>query len=98
MQNPLIEEVKSITTSEKQKMVLDGRDAEIIKNKKVLLIDDTFSTGNSFRAMIGLLKNLNVKITNMATVLREGDFDISDIEKQTNLRFLFLENLPLFVK
>ncbi|MEG1782691.1 MAG: phosphoribosyltransferase family protein [Oscillospiraceae bacterium] len=90
MLNPIITTVKSITTQETQKMVVDGRDADKIRDKKVLLLDDVVSTGGTFSAMEALLAQLNSKIVAYAAVLKEGT-DFSD-EK-----LYYIQDLPLFI-
>jgi len=95
MKNPIIVEVKSITTTSKQIMVLEERAVEKIKGKRVCLIDDVISTGGSYRAMIELVKKAGADIVFAGAVLREGDFDISDIENSVG-RISYLENLPVF--
>jgi adenine phosphoribosyltransferase len=72
MLNPIETDVKSITTQGLQKMVVDGVDADKIRGKKVLLLDDVVSTGGTFDAMKHILDRLNCKITAYAAVLREG--------------------------
>lgn len=88
--------VKSITTSNNQLMVLNGSDAEKIKGKLVCIIDDVVSTGESFRSMLDLMSKAGAKIGFAATVLREGKFDISDIEKRIGMNIFYLSELPIF--
>ena len=59
MVNPIETSVKSITTLAVQKMVVDGVDADKIRGKKVLLMDDVVSTGGTFHAMEKLLAVLD---------------------------------------
>ena len=47
--------VRSITTAREQKLYLDGADAELIKGKRVLIVDDVISTGESLRALEALV-------------------------------------------
>ena len=83
-------EVKSITTDAVQKMVVDIRDADKIRGKKVLLLDDVVSTGGTFRAMEVLLDQIGVEIVGYSAVLREGtDFP--------NDKLYYLNELPIFV-
>ena len=84
-------EVKSITTRAVQKMVVDIRDANKIRGKKVLLMDDVVSTGGTFHAMQALLDNIgDVEIVGYAAVLREGtDFEDDNL--------YYIQDLPTFV-
>ena len=90
MLNPIETSVKSITTNDVQKMVVDGRDADKIRGKKVLLLDDVVSTGGTFQAMKALLDRLDSKIVGYAAVLKEGtDFEDKNL--------YYIQDLPLFI-
>jgi adenine phosphoribosyltransferase len=89
MDAPMIHEVESITTKEKQMLCLDGNDVALIQGKRVAIIDDVISTGESLRAVEELVKKAGGEIVVKAAILAEGDAaDRKDI--------LFLEKLPLF--
>ncbi|MCQ2471712.1 MAG: adenine phosphoribosyltransferase [Clostridia bacterium] len=91
MTNPVTVEVKSITTASVQTLILDSADGEQMRGKKVLVIDDVISTGESLAAVEKLLEKFDVNIVAKAAVLAEGDAaDRDDI--------VFLEKLPLFFK
>lgn len=91
MTNPVKVEVQSITTKSVQTLILDGLDGEQIKGKKVLVVDDVISTGESLIAVEKLLEKFDVDIAGKVAVLAEGDSaDRDDI--------IFLEKLPLFFK
>lgn len=89
MNHPLINKVTSITTQKEQLLCLDGADADFIKGKRVGLIDDVISTGESLRALEELVKEAGATVTAKAAILAEGDAkDREDI--------IYLEYLPLF--
>lgn len=91
MDSPIIDEVLSITTQKKQILVLDEQDATYIKGKRVAIIDDVISTGESLQAIERLVEACGGIITAKAAILAEGDAaDRKDI--------IFLETLPLFTK
>lgn len=82
-------EVRSITTMHIQKLVIDTADAEMIKGKKVLIVDDVISTGESLHAMEELVNRAGGIIAGKMAVLAEGDAkDRDDI--------ITLAPLPLF--
>lgn len=82
-------EVQSITTAAKQVLYLDGGDAEYMNGKRVLIVDDVISTGESLHALEALVKQAGGNIVGRMAVLAEGEAaDRTDI--------LFLEKLPLF--
>ncbi len=91
MRNPVEITVNSITTQNEQKLYFGENDAEFLKDKRVLLVDDVISTGNSLNALQKLVEMTGAKIVGRAAVLAEGDAkDRDDI--------IFLEELPLFFK
>ena len=84
-------ETQSITTEAKQTLYIDGDDAEYMKGKKVLIVDDVISTGGSLKSLENLVNLAGGQIVGKMTVLAEGEAaDRDDI--------IFLEKLPLFDK
>lgn len=91
MKDPIKIDVKSITTSKVQSLYLDSDDAKQLDGKRVLIVDDVISTGESLHAIEGLLKQTGAQIVGKMAVLAEGDAaDRKDI--------IYLEKLPLFFK
>jgi len=89
MENPLVEEVQSITTKGKQMLVLNGPDRQKITGKKVCVVDDVVSTGGSIKAVQRLLEKANAKVVCKAAVLlEEGGYEGKDL--------VYLEKLPIF--
>lgn len=83
--------VNSITTANEQKLYLGEDDVKFLKGKRVLLVDDVVSTGESLIALEHLMDSCGAEIVGKACVLAEGDAkDRDDIT--------FLEPLPLFYK
>lgn len=91
MRNPVGVEVNSITTSEAQRLFLGESDVEFLKGKRVLIVDDVISTGESLAALEKLIEKTEAKIVGKAAVLAEGDAKNRD-------DIIFLEPLPLFFK
>lgn len=89
MQDVLCVEVKSITTSAVQKLYLDGNDAAMMKGKRVLIVDDVISTGESLHALEELVKAAGGEIVGKMAILAEGD-------AQERQDLIYLEKLPLF--
>ena len=81
--------VKSITTMHVQKLVLDAADAELIRGKRVLILDDVISTGESLRATEELVKQAGGTVAGRMAVLAEGDAQNRD-------DIIVLAPLPLF--
>lgn len=89
MKDIISTEVNSITTANTQKLYIGGDEAAKMKDKRVLIVDDVISTGESLRAIEELVRSAGGNIIGKAAVLAEGDAsDRDDI--------IFLEKLPLF--
>ena len=81
--------VNSITTAKEQKLYLDGADAALMKGKRILIVDDVISTGESLKALEALVEKAGGNICGRMAILAEGDaIDRDDI--------IYLEPLPLF--
>ncbi len=83
--------VNSITTEGEQKLYLDIADAEIIKGKKILIVDDVVSLGQSLAAVEKLVNDAGGIICGKMFILAEGKAAKRD-------DIIFLEELPLFDK
>ena len=81
--------VKSITTAKEQKLYLDGADAKLMKGKKILVVDDVISTGESLAALEALVEQAGGIICGRMAILAEGD-------AQAREDLIYLEKLPLF--
>ena len=81
--------VRSITTDAEQHLYLDGKDAEKMKGKKILIVDDVISTGESLRAIEALVEKAGGIICGKMAILAEGD-------AQERPDLIYLEKLPLF--
>ena len=91
MKNPIAVNVKSITTANLQTLYLDSTEAEYLKGKKVLIVDDVISTGESLNALDKLVSESGGNLVGQCAVLAEGDAAQRD-------DIIFLEPLPVFPK
>ena len=82
-------EVTSITTAKKQMLYIDSDDVERMRGKRVLIIDDVISTGESLRAVEKLVKQSGGIVAGKMAILAEGDAKFRD-------DIQYLEYLPLF--
>ncbi|MDK2824295.1 MAG: adenine phosphoribosyltransferase [Clostridia bacterium] len=89
MDCPIVNEVESITTQKKQLLCLDKKDADDIKGKRVAIIDDVISTGDSIQAVEDLVKKAGGQVVAKAAILAEGSASERD-------DIIYLEELPLF--
>ena len=83
--------VNSITTDKQQKLYLDTAEAELIKGKKVLIVDDVISTGESLTAIEKLVEKAGGNIVGKMAILAEGDAQERD-------DLIYLEKLHVFDK
>lgn len=82
-------DVTSITTANRQVLCIDRADADFMCGKKVLIVDDVISTGESLKAVEKLVNQAGGTVVGKMAILAEGNAkDREDI--------LFLERLPLF--
>lgn len=81
--------VKSITTAKEQTLYLDTADAALMKGKRILVVDDVISTGESLLALEKLVEKAGGNIVGRMAILAEGD-------AQEREDLVYLEKLPLF--
>lgn len=81
--------VRSITTAKEQKLYLDTAEAELINGKKILIVDDVISTGESLKAIETLVEKAGGIVSGKMFILAEGD-------AQNRPDVIYLEKLPLF--
>ena len=78
----------SITTGAKQELHLSKHDMDLLKGKKVAIVDDVVSTGESLKGLEEIVKKAGGIINQKLFVLAEGDAkDRKDIE--------FLASIPI---
>jgi len=91
MGNSLAVSVNSITTQKEQTLYLGEDEAALMKGKRVLIVDDVISTGESLQAVRQLVSAAGAVEAAACAVLAEGD-------AVTRKDIIFLEELPLFFK
>ncbi len=91
MKNPISFEVQSITTAARQTLYLDQSDMEYMKGKKVLIVDDVVSTGESLAGLEALVQKAGGIIAGKMAILAEGD-------AKNRKDLIYLQYLPLFDK
>ena len=89
MKNVFSVKVNSITTAREQMLCIDQDDADFMRGRRVLIVDDVISTGESLRAVEELVNQAGGNIVGKMAILAEGDAtERKDI--------IYLEKLPLF--
>ena len=81
--------MNSITTAKEQMLCIDQDDVEFMQGKRVLIVDDVISTGESLRAVEELVRQAGGKVAGRMAILAEGDATKRD-------DIIYLEKLPLF--
>ena len=89
MRNVFSTDVTSITTANRQMLCIDGDDAEYMKGKRVLIVDDVISTGGSLIAVQKLVEQAGGIVVGKMAILAEGA-----AQKRDDI--IYLEKLPLF--
>ena len=89
MCNALKAETLSITTGQPQVLILDEKDSDLIKGRKVVILDDVISTGSTLQGMRMILDKANASVVAEAAILTEGD-------RAQWMHIISLGHLPLF--
>ena len=87
--DPIHVQVRSITTQHDQDLFLSGADAAKMKGRKILIVDDVISTGESLHALEELVHQAGGEVAGRMAVLAEGD-----AQKREDI--VYLEKLPVF--
>ncbi len=87
----LIAETLSITTGQPQTLILDEKDHELVKGKRVVILDDVISTGSTSQGMHRIVEKAGAKVAAEAAILTEG-------ERAKWEHIISLGHLPLFTE
>jgi len=82
-------ETLSITTGQPQTLILDEKDVELMKGKKVVILDDVISTGSTLQGMRMILDKAGSTVVAEAAIFTEGD-------RAQWMHIIALGHLPLF--
>ncbi|HLE91931.1 MAG TPA: phosphoribosyltransferase family protein, partial [Anaerolineales bacterium] len=89
MGDALEAETLSITTGQPQTLILDEKDIELMKGRKVVIVDDVISTGSTLQGMHMVLEKAGASVVREAAILTEGD-------RAQWMHIISLGHLPLF--
>src|ERR1051325_7911169 len=89
MGDALKAETLSITTGQPQTLILDEKDVELIKGKKVVIVDDVISTGSTLQGMRLVLDKAQASVVAEAAIFTEGD-------RAQWMHIIALGHLPVF--
>ncbi|HEX2998463.1 MAG TPA: phosphoribosyltransferase family protein, partial [Anaerolineales bacterium] len=91
MGNALRAETLSITTGQPQVLILDEKDLELMKGKKVVIVDDVISTGSTLQGMRLVIGKAEASVVAEASIFTEGD-------RSQWMNIISLGHLPLFTE
>jgi adenine phosphoribosyltransferase len=91
MGDALKAETLSITTGQPQILILDEKDVEMMKGKKVVIVDDVISTGSTLQGMRMILDKAGSTVAAEAAIFTEGD-------RAQWMHIIALGHLPLFTE
>lgn len=91
MGDALKAETLSITTGQPQTLILDEKDIQLMKGKKVVIIDDVISTGSTLQGMRMVLDKAGASVAGEAAIFTEGD-------RAQWMHIIALGHLPLFTE
>lgn len=89
MGDVLSAETLSITTGEPQMLYLDEKDIDLVRGKRVAIVDDVISTGSTLQAMQLLVQKANARVAAEAAIFTEG-------ERAKWANIISLGHLPVF--
>jgi adenine phosphoribosyltransferase len=89
MGNAIKAETLSITTGQPQILILDEKDRDLLKGKRVIILDDVISTGSTLQGMRMILEKAGATVAAVAAILSEGD-------RAKWMHIISLGHLPLF--
>src|ERR1041384_2169943 len=89
MGDALKAETLSITTGQPQTLLLDEKDVDMMKGKKVVIVDDVISTGSTLQGMRMILDKAGASVVAEASIFTEGD-------RAQWMHIISLGHLPLF--
>lgn len=81
---------KPVINKSKPTLVLNGPDAEILRGKKVVIVDDVVSTGRTIRVVQEMMKTIGAEVVSAVAVFKQGEK-----EEEIEVPFSFLGSLPL---
>ena len=84
-------ETLSITTGQPQTLILDEKDVELIRGRKVIIVDDVISTGSTLQGMRMVLDKASASVVAQAAIFTEGD-------RAQWMHIISLGHLPLFTE
>lgn len=73
MGDALQSETLSITTGQPQTLYLDEKDREMVKGKRVIIVDDVISTGSTLQGIRLIAEKAGAHVVAEAAILTEGD-------------------------
>lgn len=85
--------LKPISSKTKPVLVLDGRDALLLKGKKVIIVDDVVSTGRTVKVLSELMNDIGTKVVGIASIFKQGD----QLQSELN-DLIYLAKLPIDFK
>ena len=91
MIDPMVMDVKSITTEAKQQFFLGRDQQDLLRGKRVCILDDVISTGGTLRAVCGMAKALDAEVTAIACVLTEE----TPLQFFDEISVVHLDHIPL---
>lgn len=83
--------VKPFSLKSNPNLVVNGSDLEVLKGKKIIVVDDVVTTGKTIRAIDELMRAINVQILAVFAVFKQGES-----QEKINYPFFYLGKLPLF--
>jgi adenine phosphoribosyltransferase len=97
--NYVSSEIRSITTAKEEKLYLDDLNIKRIRGKRIILLDDVISTGNTMHGLMELAERSQAEVCAIAAVWLEGHWPFEQFAKEFKSgRLVFMGILPIFAE
>jgi adenine phosphoribosyltransferase len=72
-------------------LVIDGKDADLLRGKKVIILDDVVSSGKTISAICNLVEEIGGKVVKVVAIFKQ-----EGLKEDLGKNFLYLSTLPVF--
>lgn len=72
-------------------LVIDGKDADLLRGKKVIVLDDVVSSGKTINAICDLVENVGGKVVKVVAIFKQ-----EGLKEDLGENFIYLSILPIF--
>jgi adenine phosphoribosyltransferase len=83
--------ISPITSNTNPPLVIDGKDADLLRGKKVIILDDVVSSGKTINAICNLVEGIGGKVVRVIAIFKQ-----EGLKEDLGTEFVYLSTLPVF--